>query len=67
MGALVKIVAPLYQRPEIVYISCKPTSLARDIEAFQEYGYQVKKVCCVDMFPGTQHVETVCLLQAKDQ
>lgn len=47
---------------KIVYVSCKPTSLARDIEIFEARGYKVKKVCCVDMFPGTGHVETVVLL-----
>lgn len=46
----------------IVYVSCKPTSLARDIEIFEARGYKVQKVACVDMFPGTVHVETVCLL-----
>ena len=46
----------------IVYISCKPTSLARDILEFSKGGYHVKRVCCVDMFPNTVHVETVCLL-----
>ena len=47
----------------IVYISCKPTSLARDILEFSKGGYHVKRVCCVDMFPNTVHVETVCLLE----
>lgn len=46
----------------MVYISCKPTSLARDLEMLQEQGYKVEKACAVDMFPGTVHVETVCLL-----
>ena len=50
---------------KIVYVSCKPTSLARDIEIFEARGYKVKKVCCVDMFPGTGHVETVCKLSLK--
>ncbi len=49
----------------IVYISCKPTSLARDLEVLQAKGYQVEKVCAVDMFPETVHVETVCLLSRK--
>ena len=44
---------------KMVYISCKPTSLARDLEMIQECGYEVEKVCCVDMFPGTVHVEVV--------
>lgn len=51
---------------KIVYVSCKPTSLARDIEIFEARGYKVKKVCCVDMFPGTGHVECVTLLQRKN-
>ena len=46
----------------MVYISCKPTSLARDLQVFVERGYKVKKLCCVDMFPNTVHVETVVLL-----
>ena len=58
--ALEKIIR--YNVPQMVYISCKPTSLARDLEVLQARGYEVKKVCCVDMFPSTFHVETVCLL-----
>ena len=46
----------------IVYISCKPTSLVRDLAVLQDRGYRVEKVCGVDMFPGTMNVETVCLL-----
>ncbi len=58
--ALEKIIA--YGVQNMVYISCKPTSLARDLEVFIARGYEVKRVQCVDMFPGTVHVETVCLL-----
>ncbi len=46
----------------MVYISCKPTSLTRDLVVLQERGYAVEKVCCVDMFPGTANCETACLL-----
>ena len=46
----------------LVYISCKPTSLARDLVVLQERGYRVEKVCAVDMFPQTTHVETVVSL-----
>ena len=46
----------------IVYVSCKPTSLARDLVIFQDRGYKVEKVKCVDMFPGAVHVETVSLM-----
>ena len=51
-----------YGVENILYISCKPTSLARDLEACGEAGYRVDRMCCVDMFPGTGHVETVVLL-----
>lgn len=51
----------------IIYVSCKPTSLARDLEIFQGRGYVVEKVCCVDMFPSTANVETVVLLSLKNQ
>ncbi|MBR3810948.1 MAG: 23S rRNA (uracil(1939)-C(5))-methyltransferase RlmD [Agathobacter sp.] len=51
-----------YGVKNLIYISCKPTSLARDLDVFLERGYEVKKICCVDMFPNTVHVETVCLL-----
>lgn len=50
----------------MVYISCKPTSLVRDLEVLQEAGYRVEKACAVDMFPNTVHVETVVGLQRKD-
>ena len=46
----------------MIYISCKPTSLARDLVVLQAKGYEVTRVCCVDMFPGTTQVETICLL-----
>lgn len=48
---------------EMVYVSCKPTSLMRDLEMLQEAGYVVKRCCLVDMFPATTGVETVVLLQ----
>ncbi|MCI9077057.1 MAG: 23S rRNA (uracil(1939)-C(5))-methyltransferase RlmD, partial [Dorea sp.] len=46
----------------IVYIACKPTSLARDLEMLQGRGYRVERAGGIDLFPGTYHVETVCLL-----
>ncbi|MGN0482277.1 MAG: 23S rRNA (uracil(1939)-C(5))-methyltransferase RlmD [Lachnospiraceae bacterium] len=55
-----------YGVDRMVYISCKPTSLQRDLVVLQERGYQVEKVACVDMFPATVHVETVCLLTRKN-
>ncbi len=58
--ALMKIIG--YAVPRIIYISCKPTSLVKDLEMLRSGGYEVVRSCCVDMFCGTPHVETVCLL-----
>ncbi|WP_270413223.1 23S rRNA (uracil(1939)-C(5))-methyltransferase RlmD [Blautia faecis] len=58
--ALPKILA--YGVENIVYISCKPTSLARDLPAFLAAGYEVQRSCSVDQFCETVHVETVVLL-----
>ena len=61
--ALEKIIN--YGVDHMIYISCKPTSLARDLEVLLARGYVVDKVQCVDMFPNTVHVETVVLLSHK--
>ena len=61
--ALPKIIA--YGVDHIVYISCKPTSLVRDLEVFLENGYCVDKAVAVDQFPWTANVETVVLLSHK--
>lgn len=57
MDAAVKL-AP----EKIVYISCGPDTLARDLKYFRKKGYEVKRCAGVDLFPWTEHVETVCLL-----
>ena len=59
--ALLKIID--YGVDEIVYISCKPTSLARDLVTFQEHGYFVRKACAVDQFVNTCHCESIVLLR----
>lgn len=56
-----------YGVKRIVYISCKPTSLVRDLVVFQERGYQVEKVCAVDMFPSTGNVEVCCRMSLVDE
>ena len=61
--ALPKILA--YGVENIVYISCKPTSLARDLPAFLAAGYEVQRSCSVDQFCETVHIETVVLLSHK--
>ena len=58
--ALEKIIS--YGVEKMVYISCKPTSLARDLEVLLARGYEAERICCVDMFPQTTGIENVCLL-----
>lgn len=62
--ALDKIIR--YGVEHILYISCKPTSLARDLEVFLARGYKVEKAVAVDQFPWTANVETVALLSLKN-
>jgi tRNA/tmRNA/rRNA uracil-C5-methylase (TrmA/RlmC/RlmD family) len=59
--ALDKIIR--YGVDHILYISCKPTSLVRDLEVFLERGYQVERAVAVDQFPWTANCETVVLLR----
>ena len=59
--ALLKIIS--YGVERIIYISCKPTSLVRDLEVFLESGYQVERAVAVDQFPWTANVEAVILMQ----
>ena len=58
--ALPKILA--YGVDQIVYISCKVTSLVRDLPAFYEAGYEMTHACAVDQFCQGVHVETIVLL-----
>ena len=59
--ALIATIAAM--RPaRVVYVSCDPATLARDLKQFTESGYQIQAVTPVDMFPCTAHVETVVLL-----
>ena len=62
--ALSKIL--VYGVENLVYISCKPTSLANDLAMIQEAGYRLIRACCVDMFPFTANVETVAWIQKKN-
>jgi 23S rRNA (uracil1939-C5)-methyltransferase len=48
---------------EIIYVSCNPSTLARDCDLLSEFGFKVEKIIPVDMFPHSYHIESVCLLQ----
>lgn len=50
-------------RKRVVYISCDPATLCRDLAALQQEGFTVKKIQPVDMFPQTHHIETITLLE----
>ena len=50
---------------KVVYVSCGPASLARDLKLLAGYGYEIQSVQPVDMFPHTAHVETVVLMTRK--
>ena len=49
----------------VVYVSCNPDTMVRDLKFLKGKGYEVRKCVAVDMFPFTEHVETVCLLSKK--
>jgi 23S rRNA (uracil1939-C5)-methyltransferase len=49
--------------PKIIYVSCEPTSLARDLDKFVTQGYRIVRLQPLDMFPQTEQVENVVLLE----
>lgn len=55
------------QPKRIVYVSCDPATLARDVKMLVAAGYEVKKVCAVDQFGHSGHVETIVLMSKKDK
>ena len=57
--ALKKILS--YGVDRIIYIACKPSSLARDIPVMRDNGYEPERLSFVDMFPATQNVEAICM------
>jgi 23S rRNA (uracil1939-C5)-methyltransferase len=63
--ALIGTVAKEIVPERIVYISCEPSTLARDLNLFAEFGYETMQAAPFDLFPRTGHVETVCLLHKR--
>lgn len=50
----------------VVYVSCNPGTLARDLQVLEDGGYETREVRPVDMFPHTNHVECVALLELRE-
>ncbi len=66
-GATVRFLKSLCKmKPQrIVYISCNPQTLSRDLQFITTHGYRAEKIQSVDMFPFTKHIETVVLMSAR--
>ena len=56
-----------YGVENLLYISCKPQNLVSDLPACLAAGYKVKRIACVDMFPRTGNVETICMLRKQNR
>ncbi len=67
VAAKVSIDAVVAIRPErIVYVSCNPTTQARDIRLLSAYGYTLRLLQPIDMFPQTAHIEVVAALTSDE-
>ena len=62
---LIKIITDEFKPLRVVYVSCDPATLARDIKQFTQCGYSLQEYTPADLFPRTTHVETVALLIKK--
>lgn len=66
-AALIETITNKFSPSRVIYVSCDPATLARDLKIFNESGYYVNKLVPVDLFPRTGHVETIVLLSKKNQ
>lgn len=64
---LIETITDRFMPSRVVYISCDPATLARDLKHFEERGYIVQALTPFDMFPRTGHVETVVLMSRKEK
>ena len=63
LGAEVCALLARVAAPEMVYISCDPVTLGRDLKALTSAGYKITELHMIDMFPQTFHLETVAVLR----
>ncbi|MEK7145856.1 MAG: 23S rRNA (uracil(1939)-C(5))-methyltransferase RlmD, partial [Patescibacteria group bacterium] len=63
LGPEVTEVVASFEAKKIVYVSCNPSTLARDLQQFAALGYACRRVIPIDLFPQTSHVECVCVLE----
>ena len=63
--AVIETVAGMLSK-RVVYVSCDPATLARDLKIFSGLGYAPKKAHAFDLFPRTHHIEVVCLLSKQN-
>lgn len=61
-SALIETIAKKFSPSRVVYVSCDPATLARDLRLFEELGYSTRKIVPIDLFPRTGHVECVVLM-----
>ena len=61
-GELIETIAHRFCPDRVVYVSCDPATLARDLKIFEEKGYKTAEVTPFDLFPRTRHCEVVCQL-----
>ena len=60
---LLHTVAKGFSPERLVYVSCDPATLARDVKVLETLDYKLKEYTAFDLFPRTHHVETVALLE----
>jgi 23S rRNA (uracil1939-C5)-methyltransferase len=50
---------------QVTYVSCDPTTLARDLRRLLDSGYSMSRITAIDLFPQTYHIETVAVLERR--
>ncbi|HEV09020.1 MAG TPA: class I SAM-dependent RNA methyltransferase, partial [Sulfurihydrogenibium azorense] len=59
---IIKEIASMPTVKKVIYVSCNPSTLARDLKDFKDLGFKINKVSMIDMFPQTHHIESISVL-----